>query len=74
MNEYSVRIYDDNMTLLWYSADYDNIPSNNTKIVPVVVGPLDWQTWSELSVKSNLPVISSPNPIGQLNITNDETI
>ena len=74
MNEHSVRIYDDNMTLLWYSDDYSDIASNNTQMIPVVVGPLAWQTWSESSAKSNLPVISSPNPIGQLNITNDETI
>jgi hypothetical protein len=69
----SVRIYDDNMTLLWDSANYSDIASDNTEIVPVVIGPLEWRTWSEPTV-SNLPVISSLNPMEQLNITNDETI
>ena len=73
METESVHIYDDNLTLLWNSADYHDIPSNNTKIIPVVVGPLQWQVWSESSVKSNLSVITAPNPIGQLNITNEET-
>ncbi|CAF4807653.1 unnamed protein product, partial [Rotaria socialis] len=74
MNDHTVRIYDDNMTLLWDSADYSDVASNNTELVPVVVGLQNWQTWSESSAKSNLPIITSANPIGQLNITNDETI
>jgi hypothetical protein len=69
----SARIYDDNMTLLWDSANYSDIASDNTEIVPVVIGSLEWRTWSEPTV-SNLPVISSLNPMEQLNITNDETI
>ena len=73
MTGQSVRIYDDNMNLLWDSANYSDITSDNTEIIPVVIGPLQWQTWSESTV-SNLPVITSPNPIEQLNITNDETI
>jgi hypothetical protein len=67
MSSQSVRIYDDNMTLL------SDIASNNTEIVSVVVGPLTWRTWSE-PIVSNLPVITSPNPIEQLQITNDESI
>ena len=47
MNDHSVRIYDDNLTLLWDSADYSDIVSDNTEIIPIVVGPLQWQTWSE---------------------------
>jgi hypothetical protein len=70
----SLRIYDDNMTLLWYSDNYSDIPNDNTEIIPIVIGPLNWQTWSESSVKSNLPVITSPTPLEQLNLTNDETI
>ena len=65
----SVCIYDDNGNLLWDSANYSDI----TELFPVVIGPLQWRTWSELSV-SNLPVITSPNPIEQLHITNDQTI
>jgi hypothetical protein len=68
----SVHIYDDNMSLLWDSANYSDIVSNNTELVPIVTGPLEWQTWSEPTV-SNLPVITSPKPFEQLNITNDET-
>ena len=69
----SVRIYDENMQLLWNSANYSDISSDNTEILPVVSGPLEWRAWSEPSV-SNLSVISSPRPMEQLNITNDETI
>jgi hypothetical protein len=69
----SVLIYDDNMTLLWDSANVTGIHTDNTQIVPVIVGPLQWQTWSE-TPNSNLPVITSPKPIEQLQITNDETI
>jgi hypothetical protein len=46
---------------------------NNTALVPVISGPLDWKFYSEPS-KSNLPKITSPNPLEQLNLTNDETI
>jgi hypothetical protein len=60
------------MILLWDSANYSDIVSNNTELVPIVTGPLEWQTWSEPTV-SNLPVITSPKPLEQLNITNDET-
>ncbi|CAF3494799.1 unnamed protein product [Adineta steineri] len=73
MTSQSVRIFDDNLNLLWDSANVSGIPSDNTEIFPVVIGPLDWQTWSE-PVISNLPVVTSPNPIEQLKITNDETI
>ena len=69
----SVRIYDNTMNLLWDSANYSDISSHNTEIVPIVTGPLKWRTWSE-PIPSNLPSISSPNPMEQLNITNDETI
>jgi len=72
MSAKSIRIYDDNMILLWDSANYSDIVSDNTEIVPVVVGPLQWQTWTE-SNSSILPVITSPSPIEQLLITNDET-
>jgi hypothetical protein len=58
--------------VLWDSANYTDIDSDNTKLFPVVIGPLEWKTWSEPTV-SNLPVITSPNPIDQLIITNDET-
>ncbi len=69
----SVRIFDDNLNLLWGSANYSDINSNNTKFIPVVVDPLEWKTWSKPNI-SNLPVITSPNPIEQLVLTNDETI
>jgi hypothetical protein len=69
----SVRIYDDSMMLLWDSANYSDISSNNTQILPIVSGPLEWRTWSEPTL-SNLSVISSARPMEQLNITNDETI
>jgi beta-galactosidase len=68
----SVRIYDDNANLLWDYTNYSDINSANTEILPVVIGPLEWQTWSEPSV-SDLPIITDPNPIEQLKITNDET-
>jgi hypothetical protein len=69
----SVRIFDDNLNLLWDSANISSIPSDNTEIFPVVIVPLEWRTWSE-PVVSNLSVLTSPNPIEQLKITNDETI
>ena len=70
----SVQIYDDRLTLLYDSNRYSDIPSNNTEIIPIVVGPLSWQTWSESSKPIHLPVVTSPRPLEQLNITNDETI
>ena len=73
MAAFSVRIYDDNATLLWDSANVSDIPSDNTKFYPIIVGPLQWQTWSE-PVLSNLSVITSSSPIEQLKVTNDETI
>ena len=69
----SVRVYDDNINLLWDSANYSDINSDNTEYYPVVTGPLEWQTWSE-PIVSNLPVTTSVNPIEQLLLTNDETI
>lgn len=73
MKGQSVQIYDEQMMLLWDSANFSDISSDNTKITPVVVGPLQWKTWSE-SGSRNSSVISSPYPLEQLNITNDETI
>jgi hypothetical protein len=69
----SVRIYDDNLAILWDSSNYSGINSDNTKIFTIVPGPLQWQTWTE-SNRSNLPKITSLTPLEQLNITNDETI
>jgi hypothetical protein len=69
----SVRVYDDNVNLLWDSTNYGDINSDNTQLFPVVIGPLEWQTWSEPTV-SNLPVNISTKPIEQLLLTNDETI
>ena len=68
----SVRVYDNNLNIIWDSANYSDVNSDNTEILPVVTGPLEWRTWSEPAV-SNLPVVSSPTPIEQLIITNDET-
>jgi hypothetical protein len=73
MAAYSVQIYDYNQRLLWNSANTSDINSNNTAIVPIVTGPLDWKFYSEPS-KSNLPKIMDANPLEQLNLTNDETI
>ncbi|CAF3381904.1 unnamed protein product [Rotaria sp. Silwood1] len=73
MTGHSVRIFDDNLHLLWDSANVSDIRSSNTEIFPIVIGPLEWQTWSE-PVTTNLPVFTSINPIEQLKITNDETI
>ena len=70
----SVHIYDDNLTLLYDTDNYNDIPSNNTEIVPIVVSPLPWQTWSESLKPIHLPVVTSPRPLEQLSITNDETI
>ena len=70
---HSVRIFDNNLNLLWDSANVSDISSDNTKFFPIVTGPLAWQTWSE-PMLSNLPVITSSNPMEQLNVTNDETI
>ncbi len=69
----SVQIYDFNQHLLWNSVNVSGINSNNTALVPVVNGPLDWKFYSEPS-KSNLPKITALNPLEQLNLTNDETI
>jgi hypothetical protein len=69
----SVQIYDYDQHLLWNSANTSDININNTAIVPVVTGPLDWKFYSEPS-KSNLPKVMAPNPLEQLNLTNDETI
>ena len=69
----SVRVFDGNLNLLWDSANYSDIRSDNTKFIPVVVGPLGWKTWSEPKV-STLPTVTSPNPIEQLQVTNDETM
>jgi hypothetical protein len=74
MNDHTVHIYDDNMNLLWDSSNSSDIASDNTEIIPIVVGPLQWQTWSESSKIINLPVITSPTPLEQLNLTNDETL
>jgi hypothetical protein len=73
MSGRSVQIYDNNMILLWNSANYSDIASNNNEIIPVVVGPLQWQIWSE-PVLSDLPKITSLNPIEQLKITDDDTV
>ncbi|CAF1003610.1 unnamed protein product [Adineta steineri] len=73
MSLQSVQIYDYNQHLLWNSANVSNINSNNTVIVPVVTGPLDWQFFVEPS-QTNLPKITALNPLEQLNLTNDETI
>ncbi len=68
----SVCVYDDNVNLLWDSTNYSDISSDNTKYFPVLMGPLEWQTWSEPTV-SNLPVTTSPNPIEQISLTNGQT-
>lgn len=73
MSSQSVRIYDENIILLYDTANYSDINSNNTEIVPVVNGPFEWRTWTE-PILSNLSVVTSPSPIEQLRITNDETI
>ncbi len=69
----SVQIYDYNQHLLWNSVNVSDININNTALVSVVSGPLDWKFYSEPS-KSNLPKITASNPLEQLNLTNDETI
>ena len=73
METESVHIYDDQLNLLWNSADYRDIPSNISEILPIITGPLQWQTWSESTAKSNLSVVRSLNPLEQLNITNEDT-
>lgn len=73
MDARSVHIYDYDLHLLWNSANTSDINSNNTVIVPVVEGPLDWKFFSEPS-NSNLPKITDAYPLEQLNLTNDETI
>ena len=73
-NQAGLRIYDDDVRLLWDHNNYSDIHSDNTEIVPVVVGPIQWQIWSESSKTISLPVITSPSPLEQLNLTNDETI
>jgi hypothetical protein len=74
MKDQSLRIYDDNMNVLWDSDIYSDISSDNSEILPIVVGPLQWQTWSESSKILNSSVVTSPSPLEQLNLTNDETI
>ena len=69
----SVQIYDDNLTLLWNSANFGDIVNGNTEFFPVVSGPLEWRTWTE-SRSSNISKILSISPMEQLNLTNDETI
>jgi len=69
----SVRVYDDNLNLLWDSANYSDINSDNTKYFPLATPSFEWKTWSE-PVVSNLPVVTSQSPIEQLSLTNDETI
>jgi hypothetical protein len=69
----SVKIYDDNVILLWDSANDSDIATNISEIIPVITNPLEWQIWSESNI-SNLPVITSVSPMEQLNITHDETI
>ena len=69
----SVRIFDNNMILLWDSANYSDINHNTTELVPIVTGPLAWKIWSEPSV-SDLPVIVSAKPLEQYIVTNDDTI
>jgi hypothetical protein len=68
----SVSLYDDNVNLLWDSTNYSDINSDNTKYFPVLMGPLEWRTWSEPTV-SNLPVTTSPNPIEQISLTVGQT-
>ena len=69
----SVRIFDNNMILLWDSANYSDINHNTTELVPIVTSPLAWKIWSEPSV-SDLPVIVSAKPLEQYIVTNDDTI
>ncbi|CAF1002231.1 unnamed protein product [Rotaria sordida] len=59
--------------VLFHSTNVSDIRSDNTEIFPIIIGPLEWRTWSE-AVTSNLPILTSLNPIEQLKITNDETI
>ena len=73
MPGHSVFIFDDNLNLLWDSSNTSGIPSDNTVIIPIVTGELQWRTWSE-PIVANLPVLTSPSPIEQLQVTNDETI
>jgi len=73
MSAQSVQIFDSSMTLLWNSAKYNDINPNNTEIIPIVAGPLEWKTWSE-PIVSNLSVIISSKPLEQYNLTNDDTI
>ena len=73
MSRQSIRIYDENMFLLYDTANYSDINSNNTEIVPIVSGSFEWSTWSEPTL-SNLSVVTSPTPMEQLTVTNDETI
>jgi hypothetical protein len=69
----SVSLFDDNVKLLWDSTNYSDINSDNSNFFPIVIGPLQWQTWSEPTV-SNLSVVTSPNPIEQINVTIGQTI
>ncbi len=74
MNYQIVHIYDNNMNLLWDSSNSSNIRSDNTEIVPIVDGQLQWQIWSESSKIISLSVVISSSPLEQLNLTNDETL
>ena len=73
-NRGGLRIYDDNVNLLWDNNNHSDIRSDNTEIVPIVFGSIQWKIWSESSKMISLPVITSPNPLEQLSLTNDETI
>ena len=68
----SARIYDNDLNLLWDSANYSDIISDNTELIPVLTGPLEWRTWTE-SESSDIPKLLSLIPLEQLNLTNDET-
>jgi len=74
INGRTVFIYDDQLTLLYDSNDYHDIPSNNTELIPIVTGPFQWQIWSESSKSIDMPIVSSSRPLEQLNLTQDETI
>lgn len=69
----SMQIYDDNLVLLWDNANYSDIPSDITEMVPIINDSLPWKVWSE-SIVSDIPVITALSPQEQLLLTNDETI
>jgi len=68
----TVQIYDKDFNLLWDSSIYDDIIGDNTEYIPIVTGPLKWQTWTETQ-SLDLPKTLSVVPLEQLNFTNDET-